>query len=220
MPLPVLPGVIRVAVTGQIAGGGSWANVWHIRNISLADWDTASINTLDAIFWQFYVGAPVSGGVAVGTFCPPATTFDQAAYTPLDGSSGAVVATHNDLGSEAANAMPAEVAEVITLRTALRGRQNRGRIFLPALTKPQFLADGHIDPGVITDILQQLNGVAALILAGGAEIGVGSYGPYKNPVTGVVSDNPATNGGSSPHFTPATSFSMDGMADVIRGRKT
>ena len=219
MPLPVIPGTMRIAVSGQIAGGGTWANVWHARNISLADWTQAGIEAFHAIFRQFYESPGLSGGVPVSSFLPTGTTVTKASYTPLDGSSGAYEFPIVVAGS-GATPMPAEVAEVLTIRTALRGRQNRGRIYLPAFTTTHFDSAGHISTATINGILAQIVAVEAAIETGGAELGVGSYGPYKNPTTGAVSSDPAINGGSSPHFTPVSTWSMDNAADVQRGRKT
>jgi len=194
-------------------------NVWHAQNDSLAGWDAASIATFHDIFQQFYIGPAAPGGAGQADYWPTGTGSTKISYTPLDGSSGAYELAMAGNGA-AAQAPPAEVAVVLTIRTLLRGRQNRGRIYLPGPAMVQFTSLGRVLAGYITGTLAQINAVATAIVTGGAHLGVASYGPYKNPVTHVVSSDPAINGGSSPHFTPVSSWSMDNMADVQRGRKT
>jgi hypothetical protein len=126
---------------------------------------------------------------------------DNFSYTPLDGLSGAVVFTDTAPGTDAALSMPAEVAQ-----TAARGRQNRGRVYLPAAATSKYNADGHIGAAMIAGVLAQIQGVQAALVVAGATLGVGSYGPYV--------------GAGTPHFTPVTTFTMDDSADVQRGRKT
>lgn len=219
MPLPVIPGVLRVAVTGPIAGGGSWVNVWHLGHLDDSGWDVGEITGVHAVFRQMYDGPSIGAGLELQQFIALGTRADHADYTPLDGSSGAF-ALPMTMSSNAPNSLPAEVAEVLTIRTALRGRQNRGRIFLPAFAAEFLTTAGRLAPVAVQGLVDQAIAVQAALVTGGAHIGVASYGPYKNPVTGVTSSDPAINGGSSPHFTPAAAFTMDDMADVIRGRKT
>jgi hypothetical protein len=213
MPLPVLPGVLRIVVSGQIAGGGQWANTWHARNDSLVDFTPASINAFHAIFLQLYEGPSLGGGTFISNNIVSPSSITNYAYTPLDGSSGAFNIASATLGITVAPSMPAEVCEVLTIRTAARGRQNRGRIYFPAFRTDDFDSAGLILAGTISTLLTQVVAVESAIEAGGAHLGVGSYGPYKDPVTHLL----VTTG---QHFTPVTTWSMDNKADVQRRRKT
>jgi hypothetical protein len=212
MALPVLPGVVRISVNGSITGGSRWSNTWHVRNDSLVDFNAGSIASLHAIFQQFYVGPALGAGSPQTANWDVGTTVERFGYTPLDGSSGAYDFTTSYPGTNVGACMPAEVAQVITVRTLARGRQNRGRIYLPAMITAAYTAVGHIAPAVINATLVQLQAVATAIIAGGAHIGVGSYGPYKDPVTHALV--PGT-----PHFTEASQFTMDDLTDVMRNRK-
>jgi len=205
MPLPVIPGVLRVSATGLCAGGGHWSNTWHARNDSLLGWSEAGVQAFHDIFKQLYIGPALGGGFTILQQCNTATTLIQIAYTPLDGTSNAYVHATPYAGSESSASLPAEVSFVITIRTALRGRQNRGRIYLPPFSVAHTIANGHLDPGTGTTVLAHLNAVETALETGGAHLGVGSYGPYL--------------GSGSPHFTPVQRFSMDGVADVQRHRK-
>jgi|KBSMisStaDraftv2_1062788.scaffolds.fasta_scaffold324073_1 hypothetical protein len=213
MPLPVLPGVLRITASGQCAGGGQWANTWHAYNGGAA-WDAASITAFDAIFSQFYIGPGLgAGGAPILQYLSPGSSVDGIAYTPLDGASGAFLHAHAAAGVAPASSMPAEVAMVMTIRTLQRGRQNRGRVYLPPFRQDVFLSNGHLGPTDLAHILEQIAAVQAAIVTGGGTLGVGSYGPYKDPVTHL----PILTG---QHFTPVSVFTMDDSADVQRGRKT
>lgn len=205
MPLPVIDGVLRITAAGAIQGGGRWSNTWHARNISLAGWTAASVLAFHDIFKQFYIGPAIGAGNSQRSNWPAGTTIDSIDYTPLDGTSGAFSHALSLLGTGTGSAMPAEVSHVLTIRTADRGRQNRGRIFLPATVTSTYGADGHVGSTLINLTVAQIVGVEAALVTGGAELGVGSYGPYKSLGT--------------PHFTPVTAFTMDDRADVQRSRK-
>ena len=43
MPLPVLPGVLRITAGGNMGGGGRWSNTWHAQNDSLVDFTESAI---------------------------------------------------------------------------------------------------------------------------------------------------------------------------------
>jgi hypothetical protein len=212
MPLPVLPGVLRITVHGECEGGGRWSNTWHARNDSLIDWDEAGVDAFHDIFSVFYVGPDSGASLSVLGHCSAGTTVDGFDYTPLDGASGAITKATVGDGEATVPSLPAQNAEVITIRTAQRGRQNRGRVFLPAWSNDYSDAAGHILAAGIVSILAKLQEAVTAIATGGAHLGVGSYGPYKDPVTGL----PVVG---TPHFTPATSFTMDNLFDAIRSRK-
>lgn len=206
MPLPTLHGVLRITAAGQVQGGGRWSNTWHARNRSLIDFDAGGVTGFHAIFRQVYGAASVGGGEVVMQHTLAGTTCDSFTYTPLDGSSGSFHFVEAFAGSGSGSTMPAEVAECLTIRTAFRGRQNRGRIYYPAFEVSDFDANGLIKAAVITALLLQINGVQAALVSGGADLGVASYGPYV--------------AAGAPHFTPVSSFTMDTKPDVQRSRKT
>lgn len=205
MPLPVIPGVLRITAAGVVTGGGRWSNTWHARNDSLIDFTEAAIVAFHDNFKLIYTGAAIGLGQAQDTLWYTGTELESISYTPLDGTSGAFVIPTPAPGVQTGASLPAEVCEVVTVRTAARGRQNRGRIFLPAWATSSNTINGVMLPASMAQTLIQINGVQAAIITGGAHLGVGSYGPYL--------------GAGSPHFTPANSFTMDGLFDVQRSRK-
>jgi hypothetical protein len=198
MVLPVLPGVVRATVAGQIEGGGRWSNTWHFRRVDLGDPDLVSITALHVVLTAFYTAELVSrtsGG----------TTYEAGEYTPLDGTSGAFSLPMGLTGSVGAVTLPPECAEVLTIRTALRGRQNRGRIFLPAVIQSATDGSGKLTTSTRDAIVAGAVALQAAALVIGWSNGVGSYGPYKS--------------GGTPHFTDVSSYSMDLLFDVQRSRK-
>jgi hypothetical protein len=220
MPLPTIAGVLRISATGAIAGGSRWSNTWHAYNGGTGAWTAASVLAFHDIFKQFYLGPNLGAGLSINSACPAGTTFNDFNYTPLDGSSGAIVHTEAGAGTNAGAPMPAEVAEVVTIRTALRGRRSRGRVFLPAMVVGAFGADGHLQPAQVAGIIAQLAAVNAALITGGAALGVASYGlSYKIDFT---TPRPHRRIPSiwDPFFSQASSFTMDGLADVIRNRKS
>lgn len=211
MPLPVIPGVVRVSLVGTIRGGGRWSNTLHFRRSDLATPDQGQLDALDLLLVDFY-DTQIMGR------CAPGTTIEATEYTPLDGSSGAILVGHTSNGADTFETMPPEVAQVLTIRTALRGRQNRGRVFTPAFTVSSYDGDGKIMTSVITSILAGTVSLRAALTVAGWELGVASYGRSvkvnhtTTPKTFVVTT-------WTPHFTACTSCTMDVKADVIRSRK-
>lgn len=205
MALPTITATCRASFGGSIAGGSSWSNNWHIRRIGLEPVIEADIANAHDAFMTFYQSA-VFHSVTAGT------TLAQANYTPLDGTSGAFSLTGGLVGDGGTNAAAAQTCEVLTIRTAVRGRQNRGRVYLPAFVEDDWDVLGHISTTAIARVLAAVAVLTPALAGSGWEIGVGSYGPYKNPVTGLLEVG-------TPHFTPMTSITMDNLSDVQRSRK-
>ena len=211
MPLPVLPGVLRCSVGGSITGGSRWSNTWHFRRTDLATPTEAQVNSLHTLLMNFYGGHILSQA-------PAPTTLATGNYTPLDGTSGAFVLAAGLVGSGGSDALPAETSAVLTIRTAARGRQNRGRIFLPAMGESVSDSNGHLIASVQADII---GGVTTLVSAGeaaGWELGVASYG-VSRLIDHTVTPKRIVVRTWDPHFTLMTSVTMDLIFDVIRNRK-
>ena len=199
MPLPVITNTVRVAVRGTMPSGQRWINVWHIRKPAgpiLA----ADITAIDGLFPRFYLGAAIGAGQFVFTQCNPAVTMEDLTYTPLDGSSASTVIAHLATGAAAGvDTLPSEVTAVMTLRTLLRGRSHRGRIYLPTFVETINTALGTILVGTAAALITQLIGVQANLVAAGYEIVVASY---------LLAS-----------ATSVSTFTMDSRWDVQRGRK-
>jgi len=210
MPLPTIAGAVRCTFSGLCAGGGAWSNTFHIRRIDLGAPTDAEITTAASLFSDFYTAAYVPYSVA-------ATTLTKADFVRLDGTSGGLAFSWGHVGGDTANpTLPPECAGVLTIRTAIRGRQNRGRVFMPPATQGS-LTVGKFTAGYASAVVSAAATLRSALLGADWELGVGSYGPYKNPTTGITD---STGGGTtSPHFTACTTVTMDVLVDVIRSRK-
>src|SRR6476469_2268917 len=212
MPLPTIPGVVRCVIAGSVGGGGRWSNTWHFRRIDLGSASALEIAALHVELSAFYVF------FLTGYACSN-TLADTADYTPLDGTSGAVSLPLATAGAGvAAGTLPPEVAEVLTIRTADRGRRARGRVFLPAISTGN-IADGQL-PAVVTNAIVAASAtLMAAAVVSGWELGVASYG--KSVKTDFTTPRPHTRVVTTwtPYFTTAVSTSMDPKLDVIRSRK-
>jgi hypothetical protein len=133
MPLPVIANVIRTAVVGRAVNGHAWANILHFRKDGALSYP-AAIAILDPLLLSQYT-TNNGTGVCWKQCAPTSAHLDHFSYTPLDGSSATSVITHSDAGAIVSNDMPASVALVVTLRTALRGRSHRGRVYLGPWTE-------------------------------------------------------------------------------------
>ncbi len=212
MSLPTIAGVARASCGGPIAGGGRWNNNLHFRRTDLADPTEAQINGLAVVLETFYTAIiPVE--------CAAPTALESIDITPLDGTSGAFHYTMSIVGAAAMVALPPEVAEVLTIRTADRGRRARGRIYLPAFQNGASAADGHIVAGTVTAVLSAATSLSIDAGAAGWQWGVASYGT-SSKIDFTVTPHRRVSVSWTPFFTPTTSQSFDNSYDVIRGRKT
>lgn len=125
-PLPTINGIMRVAFSWRyLASSTTAVNVMHFLAAST---DTAALNTainanVTATMW-----ACISGQVSCY----------QLAITPLDGQSATITYAQTGTkwtgGAVAGDLLPS-TATIVSLKTALRGRRNRGRLYLPYPTE-------------------------------------------------------------------------------------
>lgn len=125
-PLPIIDGAHRVAFSWRIGSSGpTAANVMHFHGASV---DPDGLHTA--------LVANITAGMWLTTFS--GASIYQMTITPLDGAAATKVyaASGGNMTGQASGPdyIPA-VASVISLRTNLRGRRNRGRIFLPFVSE-------------------------------------------------------------------------------------
>jgi hypothetical protein len=181
------------------------------------------INALDALLARIYTGAVFTTGATWLSICPTGTTLIDATYYVLNGSATPYVINHAAAGAGGAGTVPSEVAQVLTLRTGVRGRRSRGRMYLPAWGSVSLAAGGNLIATAITNFLTQVNGVNTALATPLWELGVASYGSSWNRGP----HNPhgaATLSSWTPFFTPVAvppgqPFTMDAKPDVQRRRK-
>lgn len=135
-PLPVIADTVRAAFNWEIPGGQHAVNVMHFRCTD----STAPAHIFAAIDNQVlgFMWKPLSDGAKIGSI----------SFTPLDGTSATVTINTDSSskwkGQESGNFIP-QVAALVKLTTATRGREHRGRVFLP------FVAEAVQESGAIVD---------------------------------------------------------------------
>lgn len=140
-----------------------------------------------AIFASLTTGAPATaflatqgntGGI-LGVDIRSVHEVDQ----PLFASTGALVP-----GTAAGQPLPNEVAVCVTLRTALAGRANRGRMYLPNFTQDSLATGQVIAATTVTAINNWANTIFSALSGQGYTwvIGQQERAAYTSPKTGAV----------------------------------
>lgn len=181
-PLPVIANVFRCALNWLDSTTGQTAvNVIHILGTSSAT--SASVGeALDDAATTTMFGLQI-----------PTASVTLIEITPLDGVSATLPYTPtipaNWTGSSSSTAFSPQTAEVIKLTTAVRGRANRGRIFLPFVDNNQN-QDGHLTVGHVPSVTAAWQAFDAALLADSPiayTLGVAAYD--------------RAHGGAGAHFT-------------------
>jgi hypothetical protein len=132
--LPVISNVYRVAANWRESGTGQTAeNVIHVYGAG-----TTALGMADVVAsaWQ-----PGQGESAVLT-----AAIQSFTVTPLDGISASYTkaVTGGTYSGNVSGAWVPQVAPVVSLRTAKRGRSYRGRVYIP------FAGEGQIENGLLS----------------------------------------------------------------------
>lgn len=151
---------------GHLAAGDifvfSW---WSDTSISI---DTSQSN---AVTWaqDFFAGPGGTDGYA--SFLTPSVAIDRITtgeITVLTGQQQALRETvTNIVGTAVGNAQPAEVALVVSLRTALANRTGRGRFYLPQPAANTLDTDGNLIAAAQSGIVGALESAWATSNAAG-----------------------------------------------------
>lgn len=202
IPLPTIPNVLRVAARWNDSSGGQTAvNVMHFR----ANTPPASSSALFTLLQANWRAAMQVASASVATLYQ----FD---ITPLDGST----ATHsfatgggtNFVGGSGGNYSPAS-AVLVKLQTDFRGRNNRGRVYLP------FIAEVAIGNGSVTNTTT-LSSMNAAWLAFQTAMESGLPTGYS---MGVAAYDRA-HAGAGAHFNVATGISVEAKLGTQRRRQS
>lgn len=127
-PLPVIPDVYRCALKWANASGGYAINVTHWHYLGGLT-DPLAIAADLAAKWIANDTAAMYGAQTISM------SGDLFTITPLDGSTASVdVAASGVIGTSGGQTIP-NMAAVIKLKTGLRGREYRGRVYLPGVSE-------------------------------------------------------------------------------------
>jgi len=220
MPLPVIAGVMRCAVVGQTQGGDTWTNVWHARDkAGITPTPLTRIDELHAMLIRVYTGTAFASGAPWFNACATGVTLTRVDYTALDGMALGYSKAASGAGSSGTSTLPAQTSSVVTLRTAVRGRRTRGRIYLPACSAAGTVitADGKLGAAAVSATIAQIAGLIAALPAIQWELVVASYG--KSLIKDPNDKYDKIESTWTPFATPVTNVTMDAVFDVQRRRK-
>jgi len=173
MPLPVIADTMRVASEGHLANGNKWVNVFHIRKSAALTY-AGAIVIADPLVFALY-NANLGGGGALKNTWKTTQGLDRIRYTPLDNSTPTTIIGHALAGVSAVDPLPARDSCVVTWYTALRGRNHRGRSFLPPFTENDNDASGAVVAGTVTSLQLQFTGWLNSFSGSGTSLVVASY---------------------------------------------
>lgn len=173
MPLPVIANTLRVAIEGHLSNGHSWANVLHFRKTGVLTY-AGAIAILDPIL-DAHLATSAGAGASWASLADNLSSVEQIRYTPLDGTTATVVESHVIPGAESAHALPANVALVITLRTGVRGRSFRGRVYQAPFVEAYNDDDGGPSSVLVAAVQAQWEELLAALVGSGLTLVVASY---------------------------------------------
>lgn len=173
MPLPVIANTFRTTVRGTTPDGDQWVNVLHFRKSGALSFP-AAVAILDPLLLSHYQ-TNNGAGSSWRSNAPTSSAIVDFAYTPLDGSSATTVIAHGLAGASAGTVIPANAAFVITLRTGLRGRSFRGRVFQGPLQSNFIGATGRTSAAIALSIATQWNNFLTALVGTGVSLVVASY---------------------------------------------
>lgn len=185
MALPVIADVVRCGVEGVMPNGRHWANVLHFKRSGVGTWATV-IAALDPLLYAFWNTA-LSGGSPVKQYMNNAWSMQRIRYTPLDGTTATVVIPHVLAGSQAGDALPSNVALVMSQYTALRGRQHRGRTYIGGFDELFNQTTGVANPTYVATLNTQAAGLLTSLVGSVVALVVASYKyASSEPVTALT----------------------------------
>jgi hypothetical protein len=188
MPLPIIADTYRVAFRWTGPNGAHAVNVMHFLQSSTTA--AAVANTIDA-----NVTANMWRSTTTGVICQDITV------TPLDGSSASFVHVNTGAkwaGPGSGDVIPA-MAFLIKCQTLFRGRNRRGRIFLPFVNEAG-QSNGVLTPADVTAGQTAWNTFLTAMVAAGLQPVVASY---------VLSSQ-----------VPISSYVYEGIAATMRPRQS
>jgi hypothetical protein len=209
--LPIINGIQRVALLWKFGNTGQMAvNVMHF---STASTDTLALkNALDT---------NVTANMWLQTRTDAQIT--QLSITPLDGTSATQIYAVSGTkwagpGATTADIMP-QVTAVLSLRTSQRGRQNRGRLYLPWVTEDKAQSGAYTATfGTQQTAWDTFRTAMATALM---PMHVASYGhslhKHKDPNSGTITYTPVT---WTPHSNAVVTGTIEAMLATMRPRQS
>jgi len=165
----VIPNTAQIRFRWQIATAKVAVNILYGRTGGVP---SPTVAQAQAIFAALSSGAQWTALAALlgstGGFAGVDIRSVHAANQPFVSSTGALVP-----GTSATQPLPNEVAICLTLRTALAGAQNRGRMFIPGWTVDSLATGQLIAAGTMTALGNWANTIAGALSAQGYTHSIG-----------------------------------------------
>lgn len=145
--MPVPANCYRVVLAGSLPGGEEWSTGFWVTGDAPTSNDDA--NSTADLWWDQLSANDVSGamGTYLNFYCKANVVWrSTTVYSyPGGGSKAQYIGVHesNRAGTSQSPVLPNQVCVVASLRTGTAGRQNRGRMYLPANGIP-LTADGQL----------------------------------------------------------------------------
>ena len=188
----LVPSCAEIVIGWNLPGGKVAANVLHGRYTGAFAGTVAQANT---ILTALTTGTPAT---TLFTHMSTATAIARLTIRDVNSANQALISAVGAplIGTGAGNAMPNEVALVVTERTALAGRANRGRMYIPGWIVSSVAADNTAITAVVTDLQAWANTVQNALNSAGYQLVIGQ--PARQAYTGTTGTNhPARAAGST-----------------------
>lgn len=208
----VIPGVAEVRLKWMLANGRLVTNVLHASHAGGFAPTSAMANTI--------MNALVASGGWTGYHPHLADTTALQGIDIRDLNTANLVAWPSTVdaaaGTGTGDPLPQEVALVVSLRTALTGRRNRGRTYLTGFDTLQVDAQGHATGALTAAAEAFMLAVYAALFSSGLTMCIAqrAHAEYVSPFTGLTV--PAEPAG---HQTVLTMVVPDNVFDSQRRRK-
>ena len=207
--LPVIDGIQRVAFSWRVSGNpGTAVNVMHFHTAST---DTLALKTL--------IDSSVTSSMWFGVI-NNASVY-QLAITPLDGSSATqlyAVGGAKWTGMVSGGDYLLNTAVVVSMRSLLRGRQNRGRSYTP------FIAESYTNAGSVSGDLgtpqNAWDAFRAAMKAGNMPLHIASYGHGMRKTGGHGGPITYTPTTWTPHSNEVVTTTLERALGTMRMRQS
>ena len=151
---------------GATASGDQWVFSWWSDTSLTIDTSHGNAVAWADAFWN-------AGGVGpgYGAYCTAGVVLNRISTGEITESTGQQQTLRETsvghAGVAVGNALPADVAIVVSLRTVLANRSGRGRFYLPQPATNVLAADGTLDPVVQQDLVDIASNAWAAANSGG-----------------------------------------------------
>jgi len=187
----IVPSCVQVIFNWTTTSGRGAHNVTYGR---YSGGFTPSSSIANTLHTGFSTGATWT---ALAAFMPTTVALAGISLRDVNAPNGALInsTTPAAPGTSASPGLPDEVALVVTMRTALAGRANRGRMYIPGWATNALAAGNVAAAATVTALQNWVQGFGTVYTASGLTLVIGQ--PARNAYTGSTgTQHPARPAGS------------------------